>query len=149
MTHVRDAKFVVKEYLGTEVFKSLDPETRYFPKEGLKDRDDLKAGDKIIVPWMTGGYVEATVNVDEAGGYFGEAGQLIIPLSFAGDDRKCWTVAGFVNKRGVTKLCITLPPDPPPPDHSPPEASAAPSEPSSTLAAPPTTGSDPSGQPPP
>lgn len=120
MTHARDVKFIVKEYLGTEVFKGLDPDTRHFPKSGLTGRDDVKPGDKILVPWLTGGYIEAVVNVDEGGGYFAEAGHLLIPLEFAADNRKCWTVTGFINRRGVTKLTVTRPPDPPPTPESDP-----------------------------
>lgn len=106
--------FMVYEYLGGEVYKakagvsdpkSLDDFNMNVP---LKNREDLKEGDKIAVRGFFGwGLFTVKVDPSEKGlklKLYGDSQSNIAILLFGEDDRQCWTSCGEVNKRCLDKL---------------------------------------------
>jgi len=96
--------FIVKEYLGSEVFL-LDPEGRVIEIPLLK-REDLYPGVRICAPTLVGSVIAEVVASDDGDLYWrsppGEyGGNLGGSLCFDIDDRHCWITTGAWNKRGV------------------------------------------------
>jgi len=97
--------WTIKEYHGSPVYKrqpdgSVDTETTF------KNLDDLKEGDELAIPWLTGGYVLMTVQRGVYGEVFAQGQPHIAVLEFDKDDRHCWTCGGIVNLRGLERLEI-------------------------------------------
>jgi hypothetical protein len=103
--------FVVREYNGSPVYKSLDPGPDGKPVP-LRLKEDLRPGDVALSPSMFSGghpgngYFEFTVAEMEDGRLYGKAGGSAVFLRFAEDDRACWCAVGFSVGRGITKLEI-------------------------------------------
>lgn len=98
--------FIVKEYMGSEVYKRR-PDGSVDTEITLKNLDDLKVGDELAIPWLTGGYALMEVHRGEDGKLFAQGQPHIAVLEFDVDDRHCWTCGGIVNTRGLEKLSIS------------------------------------------
>lgn len=92
--------FKCYEMVGVEVWK---PEA---PEKLLRNKDDLKPGDKIRTSGLMGEEFEVTVKADEEGALYAEAGNMIIVLEFDKDERHCWVNTGLINKRALEKLTM-------------------------------------------
>lgn len=92
--------WVVKEYLGAEIYRPNDTDTP------LTSRDDVKLGDEVWVP-VIGGYFAMIVKQLDDGRLYADSDWLSAYLEFGGDDRGSWCSVGVVNKRGLEKLRIT------------------------------------------
>lgn len=88
--------WVVKEYIGSEIF-------RFGSEESLTNLEDIKVGDELRMPTLTG-YTKA--KVIELNGKKGHAEQenYAFILEFDGDDRHCWVCGGMINKRAIANL---------------------------------------------
>jgi len=81
--------WTVKEYYGETVFKVNAPDAP------LKNIDDLKEGDKIIV-WGS-----CVMEVKNDGKLYGDSKNNMVVLDFDTDDRHCWIATCMINKRGL------------------------------------------------
>lgn len=105
--------FTIREYLGSPVYRWSDVHEE--DKTPLTGREDLKPGDAILVPALTGGYYKAYVTGDHTDASKscgwdtnpGEPQGAMGFLEFGADDRNCWICTGVVNKRGIQKLELT------------------------------------------
>lgn len=100
--------FTIREYLGSPVYKRYSsPDIRINTENTLKDREDVQEGDKLAIPWLTGGYVLMTVKRGEDGELYAQGSHHMAALGFDEDDRHCWTCCGLANLRGVERLALT------------------------------------------
>lgn len=99
----RKIGFIVKEYIGSEVYKDLTPGPDGNPvplrKKGKKE--DLQEGD-IAYAW--GGDVKFQVYRGDHGILHGRTGNYTVILEFAKDDRKAWVAGAIVNMKALKKL---------------------------------------------
>ena len=94
-------KWVIREYIGSEIHKSLEPGPDGYPVP-LTRFEDLQEGDEVYA-WD--GSMQFTVRKDESGRLYGAVGgRLQVFLEFAQDDRKCWVAAAVVNLKGLRRL---------------------------------------------
>jgi hypothetical protein len=93
MTKRLKLNWTVKEYIGSEVYHKLQPDTSLFNENDLKDGDEI-----ICFSWYF------TVKKYTNGELYGQNKQLTAILEFAKDDRKCWVCSGIINMRAVKKL---------------------------------------------
>ena len=92
--------FTCREYMGTEIYKPGDMETR------LTKKDDVKAGVTVLVPGL--GHAWWLMIVKEEGGVlYGHADKMMAVLEYDQDDRHCWVCGGLINTRGLQKLTLS------------------------------------------
>lgn len=95
--------WVIREYIGSEICKSLEPGPDGYPVP-LTRFEDLQEGDEVYT-WS--GAMKFTVRKSpEDGHLYGDCGRWRVILGFAEDDRKCWVASGFVNLRALKKLSV-------------------------------------------
>lgn len=88
------------EYLGYEIAKKDAPGVL------LSNRSDIKEGDLILVPNVSG-LREMAVKQGKYGELYGDdGGHLKAVLSFGEDERKCWTSIGLINPKALDRLVI-------------------------------------------
>lgn len=92
--------WVIREYIGSEIHKSLEPGPDGYPVP-LTRFEDLQEGDEVYA-WD--GQMKFTVRKGEDGSLHGGDERHYVLLQFAQDDRKCWVAAGVVNLKGLRRL---------------------------------------------
>jgi hypothetical protein len=109
--------FKCYEVIGSEIFKpkdyespiwSIERENGYFShKMALKNFNDIKVGDNIMVPTLFG-YAEANIislDVIENKG-IAKTENDIFCLEFDKDERHCWICNGQVNMKALDRIKI-------------------------------------------
>lgn len=95
--------FVVKEYIGSEVYK--DPKNLV----PLKNEADIKVGDLIYGLTPNGDLYPFEVKKREPGVLYGvsSSGGLGCTLGFDKDDRHCWVQTGLCNLAALARIKFT------------------------------------------
>jgi hypothetical protein len=90
--------WTVREYIGCEIIKKGS-------EEPLKQLDDIKIGDEILLPLFNGYCEGKVVELSGKNGYARSVNDVYgTVLEFGGDDRECWVSVGLINLRGIKKL---------------------------------------------
>jgi hypothetical protein len=96
--------FKINEYLGCKLFKMVNGKPVL---ESIPATEELVEGRQYCSAGL-GGYLVGVITIDKYGVPYLDTGGLIGYLCRGEDDRNVWAMGGWINKRCLDKLPITL-----------------------------------------